>query len=173
MARKNKNQDSHPHEVPKAICQSEDFLAMLQKVTTQTCNTLFQALKRDCNYESNMDEKHMCNDLDNLNLSLDINKWRLRQHKDSFALSNRLSSKPYSDTSSYHNPSATLDLHNLDRIVQHQLARKRPAEAHVFSLSRPSNNLDWAVVWAQFSPFVFRRNLVLLGAFITTHFVIP
>ena len=69
---KDKKQDSHAQEVAQAICQSEDFHAMMQKITTQTCNKLFKAFKRDRDHDSDLEDNHMVDiDLEQLNLTLD------------------------------------------------------------------------------------------------------
>ena len=71
---KSKKQDLHAQDVAKAICHSEDFHAMLQKVTTQTCNKLFKAFKRDRDHDSDLEDNHMADDMNNLNLNLDIDE---------------------------------------------------------------------------------------------------
>ena len=71
---KNKKQDLHAQDVAKAICQSEDFHAMLQKVTTQTCNKLFKAFKRDRDHDSDLEDNHIMHGMNNLNLNLDIDE---------------------------------------------------------------------------------------------------
>ena len=60
------------------------------------------------------------------------------QHEDNYSLGNQFTNRITNNTAYYNYPSAILDFHNLDCIVQYQLARERPAEARAFSSSRPS-----------------------------------